>query len=69
MSECHVRGQATHTLKPGVSSTTFSWVAGGTPFSVTGAAGASDIAMSEGELVGFGAMNLLNRFLRVKLGG
>ncbi len=30
------------TLKPGVSST-FSCAAGGTPFSVTGAAGASDI--------------------------
>jgi hypothetical protein len=43
-----------HTLKPGVSST-FSCAAGGTPFSVTGAAGASDIGgtnwrVLEGEL-------------------
>lgn len=46
--------QHDHTLKPGVSSI-FSCAAGGTPFSVTGAAGASDIGeqgTGGGECVG-----------------
>lgn len=66
---CHVRDERRRTLKPGVSSTTDSCAAAGTPFSVTGAAGAaSDIL--EGWTGGFFVrMNLMNRFLRVKLGG
>ena len=58
------------TLKP-TSSTTADSCTGGTPFSVTGAAGASDIlrGWTGDELVGLVRMNLLNRFLRVKLGG
>ena len=47
---CHVREGKGRPLKPGVSSTTTSCAAGGTPFSVTGAAGASD--MVSGERVG-----------------
>ena len=52
---CHVRDGKGRTLKPGVSSTTASCAAGGTPFSVTGAAGASDIlrGVDGGGLVGF----------------
>jgi hypothetical protein len=48
------------TLKPGTSSTTFSCVTGGTPFSVTGAgaAGASDIVSGGIVCVGMnGGMN------------
>lgn len=68
---CHVREGKGRTLKPGVSSTTASCAAGGTPFSVTGAAGASDIlrGWTGVDWWVFVRMNLLNRFLRVKLGG
>ena len=51
MDACHVNISVKRTLKPGASST-FSCAAGGTPFSLTGAAGASDIGGNE--LVGFG---------------
>ena len=46
------RGAVMRTLKPTSSTTADSWT-GDTPFSVTGAAGASDIAMSEGGTGGF----------------